>query len=513
MTEDTRIYYVWLALVFGPASKLAVKLLEAVGSPETIFNEKLSDLQPSEHISAKEIERAKAALKTRGLEDAAHMIEACSGMGIEILTPESHAYPNALRYLSDRPLTLYLRGTMPDCNYNMTTAVVGTRKMTDYGRSMAYSLGVGLTYGGSIVVSGMALGSDSMALIGALDNDGQVIAVLGSGVDVVYPREHRDIYRKIIEKGAVISEYPPGTPPLGSHFPVRNRIMSGIADATVVVEADAKSGSLITAAHALEQGRKVFAVPGKIGDPGSEGTNNLIRDGALTVLTAEDILAEFEFIYPHSVSVQRAHTLLRGKDMDELSRNAMARSRINSRTETGSLGTASYYGSGSYGGRRSEYTAAGQPIPQRIPEKRTPSEKPAPEPVTRPAEPLKPVPEKEPEPKKNTSRPFNVVKSFFGLEKEKNPGKNEKQRVKSDEKIVPAKKIELDMLDETEIKVYNKMKPSVPTLPDELVDAETSVSAVLSALTMLEMAGAVESGGGGYFMRVQPDDIMQSEND
>lgn len=507
MTEDTRIYYVWLALAFGPASKLAVKLLDAVGSPEAVYNGKSSDLLSSGDLSEKEIEQAKALLKTRTLEDAMQTIETCSGMGIEILTPESDAYPNALRYLADRPLTLYLRGTMPDCNYNMTTAVVGTRKMTDYGRNMAYSIGVGLTYGGSIVVSGMALGSDSMALIGALDSDGQVIAVLGSGVDVVYPREHRDIYRKIIEKGAVISEYPPGTPPIGSHFPVRNRIMSGIADATVVIEADAKSGSLITAAHALEQGKKVFAVPGKIGDPGAEGTNTLIRDGALTALTAEDILAEFEFMYPHSVSVQRAHSMLRGRDMNELSRTAMARSRINSRTESGSLGTSNFYGSGPYGGRRSEYTADGQPILPRIPEKRMPSA-PAEHPV-----PPKPIPEKEPEPQKKTSRPFNVVKSFFGLEKEKSGGKTEKQRVKSDEKIVPAKKIELDMLDETEIKVYNKMKPSVPTLPDELVDAETSVSAVLSALTMLEMAGAVESGGGGYFVRVQPDDIMQSIND
>jgi len=511
MTEDTRIYYIWLALTFGPASKLAVKLLEEVGSPERIYNEKLNGLKPSEFLSENEIERAKKVLETHSLEDAEQILEKCAGMGIEVVTPESFHYPNALRYLSDRPLTLYLRGTMPDCSYNMTTAVVGTRKMTDYGRNMAYSIGVGLAYGGSIVVSGMALGSDSMALIGALDHGGQVIAVLGSGVDVVYPREHREIYRRIIEKGAVISEYPPGTPPVGSHFPVRNRIMSGIADATVVVEADAKSGSLITAARALEQGRKVFAVPGKIGDPGAEGTNNLIRDGAITVLSAEDILAEFEFIYPHSVSVQRAHAMLHGKDMNELSRTAMARSRINFRNENGVPGSAAY-GSGPYGGRRSEYSADGQPVTPRIPEKRTPEPEKRSEPVRRPVPP-EPAPEREPEPQKKPSRPTNVLKSFFGLEKEKNAGKTEKTRVKSEEKIVPAKKIELDMLDETEIKVYNKMKPSVPTLPDELVDAETSVSAVMSALTMLEMAGAVESGGGGYFVRVQPDDIMQSIND
>ena len=504
MTDDTRLLYLWLALTFGPASKLAVKLLDALGSPEAIFSEKLHEINPGEALSEKELDRAKALVKTHTFAEAEQMLERCLGMGIDILTPDSAAYPEALRYLPDRPLTLYLRGTMPDCSTNMTTTVVGTRKMTDYGRTMAYSLGAGLTYGGSIVVSGMALGSDSMALIGALDAGGPVVAVFGSGVDVIYPREHREIYRKIVERGAVISEYPPGTPPIGSHFPVRNRIMSGIADATVVVEADARSGSLITAAHAFDQGKKVFAVPGKIGDAGSEGTNNLIRDGALAVLTAEDILAEFEFIYPHSVSVQRAHAMLHGMDMNELSRTAMARTRINSRTETGSLGQANYYGSGTYGGRRNDYPApaplsdvtAAEQIPEPIPSENVPAGKSA-----------------ESAPRKKDARPINVVKSFFGLEKEKDERKTEKQRGNSDKKIVPAKKIELDMLDETEIKVYNKMKPSVPTLPDELVDAETSVSAVMSALTMLEMAGAVESGGGGYFMRVQPDDIMQSIND
>ena len=508
MTEDTRICYVRLALVFGPASKLAVRILEAAGSPEAVFRNGLKDLEPSENLPEKELEYARELLKTRKPEEAEQMIEKCAGMGIEILTPDSSDYPASLRYLADRPLTLYLRGTMPDCGGAMSAAVVGTRKMTDYGRTMAYSLGVGLAYGGAIVVSGMALGADSMALIGALESGGQVIAVLGSGVDVVYPREHRDIYRKIIERGAVISEYPPGTPPIGSHFPVRNRIMSGIADATVVVEADAKSGALITAAHAFDQGKKVFAVPGKIGDPGAEGTNNLIRDGALAVLTAEDILAEFEFIYPHSVSVQRAHAKLHGMDMDELSRSAMTRSRINARTETGALSRAGYYGAGTYGGRRNELPGESRQVPNVRPE-----EKPVPEPAAvRPVSVTSVSSAGNPPPKK-TSHPANVVKSFFGLEKAKDTGKNEKQKKKSEEKIIPAKKIELDMLDETEIKVYNKMKPSVPTLPDELVDAETSVSAVLSALTMLEMAGAVESGGGGYFMRVQPDDIMQSEND
>ncbi len=484
MTDDVKLYYIWLAEAFGQASTLAVKVMEEAGGPEAIFYGKLNEFQPTDKLSAKEIERAKTVLKTHSLKEAKGICERCNALGIDILTPNMSEYPNALKYLPDMPIVLYVLGKLPNCNENMTTAVVGTRKMTEYGRSMAYSIGVGLTFGGSIVVSGMALGSDSMALVGALDYGGCTIAVLGSGVDVVYPREHYDIYRRIIKTGAVISEYPPGTPPIGSHFPVRNRIMSGISDATVVVEADSHSGSLITAARALDQGKKVFAVPGKIGDAGAEGTNALIRDGALTVLTAEDILTEFEFIYPRTVSVQRAHSMLRGMNMEDLSKSAMARTRIGSRVES-----ANYYGSGSYGGRLNDRSVVQNAKNEPIAKLETPA-------VVEKFEP-----------------PKNVRKSIFGLNKEKSTRKSEKQNENSGKKIIPAKKIELDMLDENEIKVYNKMKPSVPTLPDELVDAETPVAAVLSALTMLEMAGAVESGKGGYFMRVQPDDIMQSEND
>lgn len=505
MTEDIRLYYIWLTLAFGAASKLAVKVLNAAGSPARIFQNKLDDVSEDDVLTPRELAQAREMVKKAPLSEAERILDSCFGRGIDILIPGSPLYPSALLELDDYPLTLYIRGTMPDCNTNMSTAVVGTRTMSDYGRSMAYSIGMGLAYGGSIVVSGMALGTDSMALIGALESDGRVIAVLGSGVDVVYPREHRDIYRRIIERGAVISEYQPGTPPLGRNFPVRNRIMSGIADSTVVIEADAKSGALITAAHALDQGKKVFAVPGKVGDHGAEGTNNLIRDGAITVLSAEDILAEYEFMYPHSVSVQRAHAFLKNRDMDALSRSAMTRSRINSRTESGALGTASYYGSGSYGGRRSDRPDV--PTPVQTPPATLEST------ATTVARNDTQSMRTKAKTGEGAARSVNIVKSFFDSEKKGSARKNDRSGEKADEKVVPAKKIELDMLDKTEIKVYNKMKPGVPTLPDELVDSEISVGTVLSALTMLEMAGAVESGSGGYFQRVQPDDIMQSDND
>ncbi len=472
MNENVK-YSVWLAESLGQGNLLASKIVENF-SAKSVYEGCLDNLEPDSVFTEEELKRISKALRRRSLSHAEEIVDRCEKLGISIITNESDEYPSPLRTLRDMPVVLYVRGKLPDCNANMLTAVVGTRSMTEYGRKIAYSLGAGLAFGGSIVVSGMALGSDSMALIGALESGGRTIAVLGSGVDVIYPREHKEIYNRILSKGAVISEYPPGTPPSGSHFPVRNRIMSGISDATVVVEADAKSGALITAKNAVRQGRKLFAVPGKVGDSGAEGTNMLICDGAIPVITAEDILIEFEFMYKDQISVAHAHSRLHGLDMDSLSNDAMYRARIGS-----SIGHANYVGSGTYGGR----------LRTVIREKTIAAENNA----------------------KTTIK--SAKENTDSTKTEKFDPKSEKQPKTSDKKVIAANKIELDLLDEEEIKVYNKMKPNVPTLPDELVDAENSVNDIMSALAVLEMAGAVESGGGGYFMRVSEDDINESPND
>ena len=468
MNENVK-YSVWLAESLGQGNPLASKIVEHFGAKD-VYEGCLDNIEADSLFTEEELKRIEKALRRRSLSHAEEIVDRCEKLGISIVTNESDEYPSPLRTLRDMPVVLYFRGKLPDCNANMLTAVVGTRSMTDYGRKIAYSIGAGLAFGGSIVVSGMALGSDSMALIGALESGGRTIAVLGSGVDVIYPREHKEIYSRILSKGAVISEYPPGTPPSGSHFPVRNRIMSGISDATVVVEADAKSGALITAKNAVRQGRKLFAVPGKVGDSGAEGTNMLICDGAIPAITAEDILVEFEFMYKGQISVAHAHSKLHGLDMDSLSNDAMYRARIGS-----SIGHANYVGSGTYGGRISA--------------------------VMR---------DRAAEAKPRTVMPTQLTKE----NKDSQSSKAESHKPENPEKqVIAAHKIELDLLDEGEIKVYNKMKPNVPTLPDELVDADCSVSDIMSALAVLEMAGAVESGGGGYFMRVSEDDINESLND
>ncbi|MCR4905320.1 MAG: DNA-processing protein DprA [Clostridiales bacterium] len=488
--DDERIYWIWLAEALGQGSMYAAPLLKQFGSPRKLEEAGPDAVMPDAELRPEAVTAIRAKLRRASLTVAEDILSRCEYRGITVLTPADPLYPDPLRTLRDLPLVLYVLGKLPDFGTRMRCAVVGTRKMSDYGRRIAYSLGAGLAFGGAVVVSGMALGADSMALIGALDAGGDVAAVLGSGVDVIYPREHTEIYHKILAHGSVISEYPPGTPPVGSHFPVRNRIMSGLSDAAVVVEAGSQSGALITAKRALEQGRKLFAVPGKVGDPGAEGTNDLIRDGALPAIQAEDILSEFEFIYK-SVSVDRAHRQLRDLDFERLSLNAMQRTRI------GAKGAPA---SDSVGSRAREVIRdAKAAADEKYREARAKRGVQAPETA---------VPGKAEEP---VSEP--VRKPERDRAKENDFAQTLKQTVNSPEKVIPAQKTELDMLDVPERKVYNKMKPNVPTLPDELVDGETDIGTVMSALTVLEMAGAVESGSGGYFMRVTPDDIMQSEND
>lgn len=494
MNEDKRVYWVWLAELFGAGSVTASRLIQRYSDPKLLYDGKAADLECDEFFTEKRIENIRVRLMNNSLERAEAIVARCDSLGISLITPDSFEYPAKLKTIRDFPIVLYCRGRIPENSEHFLCAVVGTRSMTDYGRKIAYTLGSGIVLGGGVIVSGMALGADSMALIGALEAGGSVIAVLGSGVDVIYPREHKELYSKIIKKGAVVSEYPPGTPPAGSHFPVRNRIMSGLSDGTVVVEADMKSGALITARLCLEQGRRLFAVPGKVGESGAEGPNSLIREGAIPVMTPEDVIAEFAHDYRKTLSVDRTHSLLRGIDFENRSKDAMSRARIG----TGG-GNKNYYGVGNYGGRLSEYehqrkVEAEQlaAIEEKNSEKTQKGEKTPPE-------------------KKEHAE--NKIKSYFGSKKGDNIIKKQKQIVNSDKKFIPAKKIELDMLDENEIKVYNSMKPNVPMLPDEIAKGDMSVSDVMSSLTILEMAGAVESGGGGYYMRTSPDDIMQSQND
>lgn len=216
---------------------------------------------------------------------------------VECLTVDSTGYPSLLRQLSCPPPVLYYRGDLKSFE-QPAVAIVGSRRSTFYGKEVAARLAGELAAAGVTVVSGMALGVDTSAHRGALENNGYTIAILGCGLDQCYPPQNRDLMDQIISNGAVLSEFPVGTKPLPHHFPQRNRIISGLCLGTVVVEATAKSGSLITADFALEQNREVFAVPGNVGSPYSRGCHQLIKDGARLVESAADILSEISVNLP-----------------------------------------------------------------------------------------------------------------------------------------------------------------------------------------------------------------------
>ncbi len=268
----------WVALKelegMGPTKKL--DLIKALGDP------------------ALALEAAKDSGLGEGLEKAlaeAHRIlTLCEKKEIQVIALSHEAYPELLKYISDPPLVLYVKGTLPD---NPSLGVVGSRRASSYGIDAAVKFSSQLCKAGFSVVSGMARGIDTAAHCGALKGGGPTAAVLGCGPDFVYPPENAMLMERIAENGAVLSEYAPGTEPRAFHFPCRNRIISGMCLGVMVVEAGVKSGSLITAQTALEQGREVFAVPGNLSSFNSRGTNKLIQDGAKLVLALSDILEEF----------------------------------------------------------------------------------------------------------------------------------------------------------------------------------------------------------------------------
>ncbi len=291
MTDGT-LYWIWLAQKLGAGSRYLPYLLERYADAFEIFraeSEELCDAQLPEALQA--------ALSDKSLDEALAISDYCTKLRIGVLTYKSELYPHNLRKIKNPPTVLYYRGRIPDLSRRVSISVVGTRKMSEYGKSLGYKIAYELASTGVCIVSGMALGVDSVAACGALAAGVPTVAVLGCGVDVIYPREHAVLYSKIIENGAVISEYPPTTNPEPHNFPQRNRIISGMSQGTLIVECGMKSGALITAELALEQGKDLFALPGNIDSKNSGGTNALLRDGAELVLEASDILKRYELYY------------------------------------------------------------------------------------------------------------------------------------------------------------------------------------------------------------------------
>lgn len=235
-------------------------------------------------------------LKRRSELDLDAEMQRIRRVGAHIITQADDSYPELLQRIPDAPPVLYVRGALAEMD-NVALAVVGTRKPGPYGQKAAHDLAKAVAGQNVTIVSGLAQGIDAEAHTGALEGGGRTIAVLGSGIDRIYPRANAELAQAIMRQGAIVSEFPLGTPPEKRNFPRRNRIISGLALGVLVVEAPEQSGALITAVHALEQGREVFAVPGSIFNLSSVGTNRLIQDGAKLVTGAEDILNELNVAY------------------------------------------------------------------------------------------------------------------------------------------------------------------------------------------------------------------------
>lgn len=298
---DPRMYWIWLQAGLG-AGFAAHTVLDEFPSAQDVYEAGAAAWRESGTMNSRQIE----ALSTSVPQDASRIIALCEKNGWQIVTPPDALYPALLSPLPELPLVLYVRGDLSCIQNKLTLAVVGTRKASYHSIQIAHQLCDALSRSGAVIVSGGALGIDSAAHESALRCGGHTVAVMGCGLGSNYLVKNEPLRDAISRQGAVISEFPPFTPASKYNFPVRNRIISGMSYGTLVIEANARSGSLITANHALEQGRDVFAVPGDIISSAYLGANKLIRDGAKPVFSVQDILEEYEARYPGLADSSRA---------------------------------------------------------------------------------------------------------------------------------------------------------------------------------------------------------------
>ena len=434
---DERLLWLWLSLKLPAGSRYGEKLLTHFGTVEAIYQADRKDLVACGFLNHRYI----TALSDKDMAEAETTLAWCEKYKVMLITKGSEQYPKTLNTLQNPPVLLYALGKIPDFNSDLFIAVVGTRSMSEYGRRTAYEMGYCLAAGGACVVSGLARGIDSTAQAACLDAKGTTVAVLGCGINVVYPKENRPLMKRIVDSGGLIlTEYPPNTPPHGGNFPVRNRLICGISQATVVVEADKRSGALITARETIMQGRDLFAVPGKVNTVGSRGTNDLIKDGARIAISAFQVLENYWFLYPHCINLNMAKMVPPSPD-----RFLTVATRPEEFFDWGDRGTSESL---------MEDTLE-QPKKKR---------------------------EKKSEKKKEVEEELPVGEETIS-------------------EITPS--FDFASLSEPERKVYLAMTPNKPVSPDELTGCGLSAKAISGALTLLEIYGAVEASPGGFYVRKQ----------
>ena len=301
---DNLLHWIWLSLSVKPGGESFKKLYERFSSVESIYNADKDEIAAV--IGSRSFDYK--SLCEKELDRAESVLNFCRSKNVGILIYADENYPENLRKIPNPPVLLYYRGTLPDFKSELCISVVGSRSVSNYGCKNAFYVSRDLAKAGAVIVSGMAIGIDGVALAGALSEGSVTVAVIGSGIDVCYPSQHQRLAREIVKRGCVFTEYAPGSRPNKINFPVRNRIISGLSEATLVIEGSETSGSLITARRAFKQGRKVYALPGNVGNKNSEGPNLLIKNGAKAFSSADDIVRDF---YETHVGKLNPHNLLR----------------------------------------------------------------------------------------------------------------------------------------------------------------------------------------------------------
>ena len=290
------VHWIWFAMLSGLNGRQKISLLQQYANPEDLY-----DLPRQAEMPPTVME----ALRNKDLTRATAIQHQCTQKGIGILTFFDSTYPELLRRIDDPPLVLYYQGHLPDLSLRPAIGIVGTRKASPYGLRAAASLGAQIAACGGVVISGGAQGIDTLALQGALENGGTTVAVMAGGLDHLYPATNKALFKRILDKGCLLSEYPPGERCYPGNFLHRNRIISGIGNGVLVVEAPRVSGALNTARWANEQGRDVFAVPGNIDVESCAGSNALLGDIARPALNGWMVLKEYAYLYPETVAERK----------------------------------------------------------------------------------------------------------------------------------------------------------------------------------------------------------------
>jgi len=303
--DDRILHYIWLSNTLSPGSKTPKLLFEALGNIDKIF-EADSDVYRSLGVSPSECAR----LCNKDLTLSESHYNYCRRERIGFLCYDDPYYPERLKIINNPPALFYYRGRLANIDDFPCFAFVGTRSCSEAGFRLAYETAFTTAARGGVIVNGLAGGIDGACIAAALDANAYAIGVLGCGIDRIYPPQNKDIFYRLSASGLILTEFAPFSEPKGSNFPVRNRVISGLCLASAVFEADAeKSGAMITARHALEQGRRIFAVPGKPYDKSYSGPLELIKDGATVLTEADDILSEFSLMFPHRINIKHAPTL------------------------------------------------------------------------------------------------------------------------------------------------------------------------------------------------------------